>query len=155
MDMNQTNLVGHMACDPQLNTEGESPRVFFILAVNRDGQDEADFIPITVWGKLATAVATHCRKGKELAIQAQLRTSRTQNSDGSYTHHLQVVARRISFGADSKKTQTQAPAEPAPQPQAPQPQAAQAQLLALIQQLVQGASTPQGGAASGGEEAPF
>ncbi|WP_419670114.1 single-stranded DNA-binding protein [Clostridium botulinum] len=56
--MNRVVLIGRLTKDPELKfTPGAGKAVTtFTLAVNRrykkDGQQEADFIPIVVWGKL-------------------------------------------------------------------------------------------------------
>ena len=61
--MNRVVLIGRPTKDPELQfTPGAGKAVTkFILAVNRrykkDGQPEADFLPIVVWGKIAENTA--------------------------------------------------------------------------------------------------
>ena len=113
MDMNSTHLVGRRAADPRFS-EGAEPsknRCWFVLAVGRRGEG-ADFIPCVAWGARADAVAKHCRKGKEVAVDGRLHSYRNGEA---FT--LEVNVSNISFGADPKKGS--APEQPAEAPKAP------------------------------------
>ena len=67
--MNQVALVGRITKDPELRQLSEGRvQTSFIIAVNRNyknahGEIDADFVPCSVWGKLATNVVKYCGKG--------------------------------------------------------------------------------------------
>lgn len=118
MHLNRVNLIGRLAADPMLtkSTTGDDSkdRCWCRLAVsrkNRDGEESVKFIPFTCWGARARAVATHCSKGKELAVEGYINASSVQQDDGSYRNYFEVVATDVSFGADSKKKGAVQPAQ--------------------------------------------
>ena len=67
--MNSVNLIGRLTKDPDLKTTpGTGTAVAnFTIAVdrkvpNKDGQREADFISVVVWGKIAENTAKYMSK---------------------------------------------------------------------------------------------
>ena len=72
--MNKVVLIGRLTKDPELKfTQNTGTAVAtFNLAVNRrfkkEGQQEADFIPIVVWGKQGESVANYMNKGKLIGV---------------------------------------------------------------------------------------
>lgn len=67
MSLNRTILVGRLTKDPDLRYTPNGVAVAtFTLAVNRqfkkDGQQEADFINIVVWKRIAENVANFLKK---------------------------------------------------------------------------------------------
>ncbi len=76
--MNKVVLIGRLTADPELKfTPGSGTAVSrIILAVQRkykkEGQEEADFVPIVIWGKQAEAIATHQKKGRLIAVSGRI-----------------------------------------------------------------------------------
>jgi len=93
--MNSTNLTGRITAEPRRSDNGTT-RCWFTLAVDRPGSDQADFIPITCFDKLAAAVAEHTGKGHLVAVEGRLRTS-SYDQDGTTVYRTDVIARRIEF----------------------------------------------------------
>ena len=69
--LNKVCLVGRLTKDPELRFMPESgtPVTNFTIAIdrnfkNKQGNREADFIPIVVWRKLAELCANYLSKGK-------------------------------------------------------------------------------------------
>ncbi|KHD34038.1 single-stranded DNA-binding protein, partial [Clostridium acetobutylicum] len=68
--MNKVILIGRIVRDPELKYIKNSGTATcnFTLAVDRrfkkEGQQEADFIPVVVWGKQAESTANYMSKGK-------------------------------------------------------------------------------------------
>lgn len=78
--MNRVILVGRLTRDPDLRYTSSGMAVAkFTLAVNRkfvkEGQQEADFIPITAFGKNAENLAKYVTKGQQLAVEGRLQIS--------------------------------------------------------------------------------
>ena len=65
------------------------------LAVSRqfktaDGQREADFLTIVIWGKPAELFASYAKKGSLVSIEGELRTRRYEDKTG-VTHYVTEV----------------------------------------------------------------
>ena len=113
--MNKANLVGRLTKDPELKFGAGSGTAVtkFTLAINRrfkkEGQPEADFIPITCFGKQAEAVANYSAKGKLVSVVGSIQTS-TYEKDGNRVYKTEVIADEVNFlewvskGEDSKRT---------------------------------------------------
>jgi len=113
--MNKANLVGRLTKDPELKFGAGSGTAVtkFTLAINRrfkkEGQPEADFIPITCFGKQAEAVANYSAKGKLVSVVGSIQTS-TYEKDGNRVYKTEVIADEVNFlewaskGEDSKGT---------------------------------------------------
>ncbi|MCH4200635.1 MAG: single-stranded DNA-binding protein [Clostridium tyrobutyricum] len=101
--MNKVVLIGRLTKDPELRfTPGKGTAVAtFNLAVNRrfskDGQREADFIPIVIWGKQAESTANYMSKGKLIGISGRIQTRSYEAKDGTRRYVTEVVADEIQF----------------------------------------------------------
>jgi single-strand DNA-binding protein len=74
----------------------------FTLAVDRQrpnsqGEREADFIRIVVWGKQAETCANYLGKGRLVAIDGRLQISSYQGQDGQNHTSAEVVAESVRF----------------------------------------------------------
>ena len=96
--MNKVVLIGRMTKDPELRfTPGSGAAVTtFTLAVDRyntkTGQNEADFIPVVVWGKQAENLASYMSKGSQIAISGRIQTRSYDAKDGTKRYVTEVVA---------------------------------------------------------------
>jgi single-strand DNA-binding protein len=114
MYLNRLNLIGRLVADPEFQ-KGSTPerdRVWGRIAINRPNSEEADYIPFVCWGATARAVSDHCRKGKVLILDGQLRTRSKEREDGSWDNYSECNCNNVYFGPDAKNTKrTPAPAE--------------------------------------------
>lgn len=101
--MNKVVLIGRTTADPQLRfTPGTGkPVASFTLAVDRrykkEGQQEADFIPIVVWGKIAENTANYVTKGKLVGVSGRIQTRSYDAKDGTKRYVTEVVADEVQF----------------------------------------------------------
>ena len=101
--MNKVVLIGRLTKDPELKfTQGSGTAVAtFTVAVDRkfskDGQKEADFIPIVVWGKQAESTANYMSKGKLIGISGRIQTRTYDAKDGTKRYVTEVVAEEVQF----------------------------------------------------------
>ncbi|AYD41364.1 single-stranded DNA-binding protein [Clostridium fermenticellae] len=101
--MNRVVLIGRLTKDPELKfTPGTGAAVTtFTIAIDRrfsrDGQREADFIPIVVWGKQAESTANYMSKGKLIGISGRIQTRSYEAKDGSRRYVTEVVADEVQF----------------------------------------------------------
>ena len=96
--MNVVTLIGNLATEVELKDVGEDLQVAkFLLAVDRVGKDEADFVWVSTWNKQAEICARYLTKGKRVAIDGRLRSSSWEDSDGNKRSAIEVVANRVQF----------------------------------------------------------
>lgn len=113
--MNQVILIGRLANDPELSYTPQSGTAVcrFTLAVNRmRREDPADFIRITVWGKIAESCNTYLSKGRQAAVHGRIQTGSYTNRDGAKVYTTEVVASQVEFLGSSSGQQQAAPQEP-------------------------------------------
>ena len=158
MYLNRITVIGRLVADPELKkgdaADSSNDRVWGRVAVNRPGSDTADFVPFVCWGATARATAEHCKKGKEVTLDGQLRTRSTQREEGGWDNYFEINCGSVSFGADAKNNKTEtapAPASVAPAA-APALDAATAGAVALLLKQLQG-TTPAASASP--TESPF
>jgi single-strand DNA-binding protein len=101
--MNRVVLVGRLTKDPELKfAQGTGTAVaHFTLAVNRrfkrEGQPDADFIPVVVFGKAAEATANYMSKGKLISVSGNIQTSNYEAKDGTRRYVTDVIADEVNF----------------------------------------------------------
>lgn len=103
MSINRVVLVGRLTKDPELRfTPGTGRAVAtFTLAVNRrfksQGQPDADFIPVVVWGKTAENTANYVSKGRLVGVSGSIQTRSYEVKDGTRRYVTEVVADEVQF----------------------------------------------------------
>jgi single-strand DNA-binding protein len=101
--MNKVVLIGRLVKDPELKfTPGNGTAVATLtLAVDRrfskDGQKEADFIPVVIWGKQAESTANYVTKGKLLGVSGRMQIRSYDAKDGTKRYVTEVVAEEVQF----------------------------------------------------------
>jgi single-strand DNA-binding protein len=101
--VNSIVLVGRLTRDPELRYTPNGKAVAgFTLAVNRrfsnqQGEREADFIDIVVWGKTAETCANHLQKGRLVGVEGRLQIRSYETQDGQKRKAAEVVADNVSF----------------------------------------------------------
>lgn len=107
--MNKVILVGRLTRDPEVkNTTTGKAVATFTLAVdrrfkNKDGQKEADFVPIVVWGKQAEFAGQYLSKGSQIGVAGRLQVRSYDAQDGQRRYVTEVVADEINFLSSSRK----------------------------------------------------
>lgn len=101
--MNKVVLVGRLTKDPVLKFgQGSGIAVCnFTVAVNRrfkkEGQPEADFIPIVCFNKSAEATANYMTKGKLVTVSGSITTRNYEAKDGTKRYITEVIADEVDF----------------------------------------------------------
>lgn len=112
-------LIGRLTRDPELRYIPVTGTAVtkFNLAVDRGlskdkkqemkskGQPTADFINITVWGKMAENAANFLVKGRLVGIQGRIQTG-SYEKDGTRVYTTEVVATNVEFLEWGDKQQT-------------------------------------------------
>lgn len=92
---NKVILIGRLTATPEMvRTASDKSFSRITLAVNRrykgqNGEREADFITVVVWGRLAETLVSYATKGSLLSIDGELRTRR-YDKEGQ-THYVTEV----------------------------------------------------------------
>ena len=101
--LNRVVLVGRLTKDPELRyTPSGKAVASFTLAVDRpfrnaNGEREADFINIVVWGAQAESCANYLTKGKLSAVDGRLQIRSYDGQDGQKRWITEVIADNVRF----------------------------------------------------------
>lgn len=93
---NKVIMIGRLTAQPELVTTPTEKSVTCVtLAVNRrfksqNGEREADFISLVVWGSLAETLVSYAGKGSLISVDGELRT-RKYEKDGHTNYVTEVL----------------------------------------------------------------
>lgn len=109
---NRVVIMGNLTRDPDLRyTSADKAHAHFSVAVNRvwkdrDGnvQEQADFIPVVVWGPQAENCERYLSKGRPVLVEGQIRT-RSYEKDGQKRYVTEVQGDSVVFlgGGDGQR----------------------------------------------------
>ena len=91
---NRVILVGNLVRDPEIRyIASGTPVTKFTMAVNRrvKGQDEADFIDVVAWDKLAETCNTYLKKGSPCLVEGRLSIRSYEDKEGIKRKAAEVV----------------------------------------------------------------
>jgi single-strand DNA-binding protein len=115
--MNSVALIGRLTADPTTHAGEQHESATFRLAVPRPGSDQADFVDIVTFDKLAATCGEWLTKGREVAVVGKLRLNEWTTKDGDRRSKIQVVADAVQFLDAPKKGEPDGGvAEPEPKP---------------------------------------
>lgn len=108
--MNNVSLVGRLVKDPELRYTASGTAVCnFTIAVDRrfkkEGQPEADFIPIVTWQKTAEFVGKYFNKGMRVYVVGSIQVRSWEDQEGKKRYATEVISNEVGF-ADGKKGDT-------------------------------------------------
>lgn len=100
--LNNVVLIGRLTKDPELRYTPSGVAVAsFTLAVDRpfakEGQQQADFIPIVVWQKQAENCANYIGKGRLVAVEGRIQVRTYDTPEGQRRWVTEVVAGNVRF----------------------------------------------------------
>ena len=108
--MNKVILIGRLTKDPVVRyTPTQKVVCQFTLAVdrpflNKDGQREADFIPVVLWGKQAELAGNNCAKGHRLCVEGRMQVRTYEDKNSNKVWVTEVIGDRIEFLESKGKT---------------------------------------------------
>jgi single-strand DNA-binding protein len=100
--MNSVSLIGRLTRDPDIRYGAASQTAIakFTLAVDRpfakEGEQDADFISITCFGKTAELVEKYLTKGRQIGVTGRIQTG-SYEKDGRKVYTTDVIADRVEF----------------------------------------------------------
>lgn len=104
-EMNTVVIAGNLTKDPVFrHTTNGTPVVNFSIACNRkyrdasnQWQEEACYIGIVAWNRLADSCSNRLKKGSAVLIDGELQSHVLKNDDGFSRNIIEIKARRIQF----------------------------------------------------------
>ena len=112
--MNRIILLGRLTKDTELRYTPSGKAVCqFTLAINRpyvnqNGEREADFIPIVIWGKQAELANSGLAKGQRCLVEGRLQIRSFEGKDKQKHYITEVIADHFEF--IEKRTNNAGPA---------------------------------------------
>lgn len=101
--LNRVDVMGRLVRDPEARrTANGKPVVNFTLAVDRDRQDETDFIDCVAWNGTAEFIEKYFRKGSMLIASGRLQMRKWEDKDGNKRTSYEVLADSVYFGEPKK-----------------------------------------------------
>lgn len=120
--MNKVILTGRLTRDVEVRySQGEKTTAIArgTLAVDRkykkEGEQSADFIGITAFGKTAEFLEKFGHKGTKFVLEGRIQTGSYTNKDGQRVYTTDVVAESVEF-AESKNSNNNIGSSPKPTP---------------------------------------
>ena len=101
--MNKVILAGRLTKDIEMRyTQTGKAIARFILSVNRrvskdKEKQQADFIPIIVWNKLAEICSKYLTKGSQILVEGHLQIRDYVAQDGKKHYIAEVIAQKHEF----------------------------------------------------------
>ena len=109
--MNVAIIIGRLVRDPELRFIPSSGLAVtkMTIAVDRDlfgdkkqqavsqGKPTADFIPVTIFGKMAESSAQFLAKGSQVAVRGRINTGNYTKDDGTKVYTTDILADKVEF----------------------------------------------------------
>lgn len=110
--MNRVVLLGRVSTEIELRTANNLSIAKFRLAVDRRNKEgEADFIPVTAFGKTAEILSKYSAKGKRLGVEGRIQTGSYTKQDGSKVYTTDVIADSVEVIEFKDAPQIQTPTQ--------------------------------------------
>lgn len=119
--MNNVQLVGRLTKDVELRyTPSGKANARITVAVNRrfknpQGETEADFISVVLWGQQAEFAANNVAKGNRVSVVGRIQTGSYEGQDGKRVYTTDVVAEQFQ-PIDWANSEPQQPVQNSTQP---------------------------------------
>ena len=101
--MNKAMVLGRLTRDPEVRYTSTGKIVCsFTLAVDRpftnaEGQREADFLPIVVWGKAAEMCGNSLSKGHRILVEGRIQVRNYESKEGQKRYVTEIIASSVEF----------------------------------------------------------
>ena len=95
--------MGRVTKEPEVRyTQSGKCVCTFIIAVNREfkneeGNYDADFVPVVVWGKAAELAGNSLDKGHRILVEGRLQNRSYEAKDGSKRYITEIISQHIEF----------------------------------------------------------
>lgn len=109
--MNRIFIMGRLCADPDFKSTQSGISICKVrVAVNRPAKSgepkQADFFPVTCWGRTAEIVNQYFRKGGMIAIEGRVRNNDYTDRSGVKHYAFEVTAENVHFCGENQRNQT-------------------------------------------------
>jgi single-strand DNA-binding protein len=94
--MNSVAVTGRLTADPVMKRADTQEVTRFRIAID-NGPNPATYVDCEAWGRLGTAVATHLRKARLVAVSGTLRQAEWTDAEGQRHERHYVTAASVDF----------------------------------------------------------
>jgi single-strand DNA-binding protein len=94
--MNSVAVTGRLTADPVTKRADTQEVTRFRIAID-NGPNPATYVDCEAWGRLGTAVATHLRKARLVAVSGTLRQAEWTDGDGQRHERHYLTAAAVDF----------------------------------------------------------
>jgi single-strand DNA-binding protein len=111
MYLNQATIIGNLTRDPELRALPDGTKVAsFSMATNKSYKNKegvkvesVEFHNIVAWGKAGELIAQYMKKGNQLMVQGELRTTSWDDKEtGKKMYKTEINVRDFQFGYNQK-----------------------------------------------------
>ena len=109
-NINKTVISGNLVADCTKKKAGETPCIEFTVASNEyrpkkdgTGEEYANFIDCTLFGKRAQGLAQYMTKGVRVTVLGHLRQNRWETDEGQKRSKIVVIVDEIDFLAPAQR----------------------------------------------------
>lgn len=101
--LNKCTFIGRLTKDPELKytSNNNTPVVSFRIAVGRikrEGQkQDADFIPVSAFGKTAENLCKYQKKGSQISVTGRLEINTWKDQEEKYHEYVNLIANEIYY----------------------------------------------------------
>ena len=110
--MNKVILVGRLTRDPEVRMMPSGNNVAsFTVAINRnfknkEGNIDADFINVSVFGRQADNVGKYVFKGSQIGVEGRIQTRTYDAQDGTKRYVTEVIGENVEFMGGAKREES-------------------------------------------------
>ena len=117
--VNKCIFMGRLTRNPDIRYGNDNLCIArFNLAVDRiyakEGQQQADFLQIVAFGKLAEFAETYLRQGIKVVVTAKAQSGSYTNKDGVKVYYTKFAAQEIEFAESKGSNDNNGPRRPEP-----------------------------------------
>lgn len=111
--MNKGVIVGRLTRDIELRYTLQNKAVSEFTVACNNSKDDATFLKVSAFGKLAETTAEYCKKGDMIAVDYTVKNHNWEDKNGAKHYDYSFIANKISFLSTGNKATKQQPEEDA------------------------------------------
>jgi single-strand DNA-binding protein len=100
-DLNNCTFTGRLCRDALFKKAGNYDILEFDIAVNGFKPEDTQFFKVTLFGKQAVAIQSYMIKGKQIAVEGSIKTSKWTDRTGTEQKSIGINARSVTLLGES------------------------------------------------------
>jgi len=95
--MNVVVIDGNVVADPKSFSDGKVVKFALANDVKYGEKTTTSYVQVTVFGKLANVVLTHCKKGTKLGVKGRIQQDTWEDKDGNKREKVGIIMEGFDF----------------------------------------------------------